>query len=346
MLGCLPAPPDLPPSPTQAPVVWEQPAPGVAAVPAVLATPDGAFVLAWEGHEGERRVVRAARREPSGEWGTAVRLDADADGEGREPRLAGGAEGRVLAAWQGVHAGSPIVLAAVSADAGRTWLPDRPVSDRAGAATLPAVAVDPDGRMFVAWEDRTDGERDLRLLRSTDSGASWEPSIRVDSDAAGRASSFHPALATPGSGVVLVLWWDDRNGLSDLFVRRSSDAGVTWAGPEVRLDDGPAGATVSHAARWSPAPVSDTVTVRWEEVDAAGIARLRERASPDRGATWGVVRSAEGGEPSAPGGDTVWAVSAAGDTLIVRLQPGAAGPELRATIRSARARADPAGGPG
>jgi len=202
---------------------------------------------------------------------------------------------------------------------------------------MPSLAADPAGDVFAAWEDGRDGDRDIRVSRSIDGGLTWEPSRRADSDAAGMASSFHPQWRSPANDVALVLWWDDRDGLSDLYVRRSTDGGVTWAGPEVRLDEGPPGATVSHEARWEPDAAGAKVRhlrVSWEEADPRREPQRFRRESTDGGATW---LPAVPVPPGGPDASALRGVSAGRDTLLVQVQPGADGNELRAMLRRSAA---------
>jgi hypothetical protein len=199
--------------------------------------------------------------------------------------------------------------------------------------------MDPEGRLLAAWEDGRDGDRDVRVSRSLDGGVTWEASRRADSDPPGAASSFHPQWCGAGHDVLLLLWWDDRNGLSDLYVRRSTDGGATWAGPEVRLDGGLPGASASHAGRWEgPGPgmvgKEPRVAVTWEEQDPARGMQEFLRESPDGGVSWlpAVAMPRPNPDPAA-----VRVLSAEGDTLIVRPRPSSDGDELRATLRRAAA---------
>ncbi len=324
MLGCVPPPPE-PPSPPLALAAWEQVslAGGTPAAPAVVAAADGAFVLAWESRDGPACELLVARRAAGGAWGSPVRLDDDPAASPLEPRLAAGPDGRVVAAWQVADDG---VRVRESPDGGRTWRPSRPAAD-GGPATLPAVLVDSRGRTVVAWEDRRDGDRDIRVRILGDG----EPraSVRAGTDRAGAASSFHPGLAAPAPDILLVLWWDDRSGLSDLYVRRSTDGGAGWDGPEVRLDPGPPGASASHAARFAEVG-TEAVVVAWEEVGPTGGTRVLQRRSADLGATWHAAEASAAGLPDPA---EARAVSAAGDTLLVRVRPGPDGPELESLLR-------------
>ena len=346
MLGSAPAPPE-PPSPPLGLLTWERLGASAAAAPVLVAPSGGGFVLAWESRADGDLAIRVSRREPgsAGAWSAPTRLDAESTPSAPavclEPRLAAGPAGLLVAAWQEGGDGTAGIRARASRDAGRTWSPGAEVvSDGPGPATMPALAADSTGRVFVAWEDGRDGDRDVRVSRSLDGGLTWEPSRRADSDAPGTANSFHPQWLAPGRDAALVLWWDDRDGLSDLYVRRSTDGGATWAGPEVRLDPGDPGAAASHEARWetsepvAPGDAGRALRVTWEELDPRRGAQRFQRESTDGGVTWlpAVVLP-----PANLGTSITRAVSADGDTLVVRAQPAEDGNELRATLRRAAA---------
>ena len=69
---------------------------------------------------------------------------------------------------------------------------------------MSSLAVDGLGRLYVAWEDTRAGDRDLWLVASDDGGVTWEPELRIDSDAAGSGVSYHPQLLVWNDGTVLV----------------------------------------------------------------------------------------------------------------------------------------------
>ncbi len=70
--------------------------------------------------------------------------------------------------------------------------------------------------------------------RSTDGGATWTPDRRLT-----RAPgiSLRPSLAVEG-GDVAVVWWDSRDGDTEIYAKRSTDAGRTWS-PDARLTRSP-----------------------------------------------------------------------------------------------------------
>jgi hypothetical protein len=147
---------------------------------------------------------------------------------------------------------------------------------------MPAIAANRSGRVWVVWEDRRDGARDIRCNRSTDAGLTWwSEDRRLDSDAAGAGVSYHPQVAVREDGIVIVCWWDERDGLADLYVRRSPDGGETWPDAELRLDPGPAGEAASRGAHLVVA--GDHAAIAWEEIRGASPAAIYVSPSLGRG---------------------------------------------------------------
>ena len=317
------APPPMPP-PEGARLGLELPAEGLAGTSAapVLAVGDGgAFLLAWEQRaDGEADIV--FRRREAGAPGVpgrvcappdqtrlvepVLRLDTDAPGASRsiEPRIAAGPKGLVIVAWQDNRGGADHIRVNRSTDGGRSFgdhdvAPDslaRSSSPAPGLATMPALAVDHDGRAYVAWEDRRSGERDIYFARSLDGGASWLPALRVDSDPAGTGISYHPQIVAWAGGTVLVCWWDERDGLSDVYVRRSTDGGASWTRPETRLDSGKSGRAPSHDVAVESR--GNSVTLTWVEGREGSVnpthpssRKVASRTSKDRGASWRALGS-------------------------------------------------------
>ncbi|HMB67910.1 MAG TPA: sialidase family protein, partial [bacterium] len=207
---------------------------GRPSAPAAAALPDGTALLVWESRrEGAQADILFSRREPGpeGGWlGEPFRLDTDPPGAVRslEPRIAVGQGETVHVAWQSARDGEDDILVRRSPDGGRSWAPEiRVDGDPPGASlsSMPALAADRRGRVYVAWEDQRNGDRDIYLARSTDGGATFRPEVRVDADEPGAGVSYHPDLLCWDDGTVLVFWRDERDGLADVYLRRSTDAG-------------------------------------------------------------------------------------------------------------------------
>jgi hypothetical protein len=158
---------------------------------------------------------------------------------------------------------------------------------------MASLAVDADGRVTVVGEDLRSGRRDLWMIRSVDAGRTWEEERRVDSDPAGAGTSYHPQLVVGDDGSALVVWWDERDGLADVYARRL-DADGTWDGPERRLDPGAPGEANSRDVALSV--WGHTVSVAWEDGQRDLSGNVVVRTSTDDGRTWGKLRAVGVGE--------------------------------------------------
>ena len=166
--------------------------------------------------------------------------------------LAVDSAGALDVAWTDSHLGrSPVqrVLFSRSMDGGATWsVPERisSASDRSAAA--PVVLPGPNGRVAVAYLhfgslDRTT----LRVVRSSDSGATWSRPVRVAGYEGGsvlgiRADAGLAGTARPGTGRLELAWQAHGRGFdtSDLFTSRSGDGGASWSRPRrLRAGSGP-----------------------------------------------------------------------------------------------------------
>jgi predicted amidohydrolase len=77
--------------------------------------------------------------------------------------------------------------------------------------------------LFVAWQDNRLGNNDIFFTTSFDGGGSFAPAERVDDTGAGVSGQTRPALALARRGkrrLCYVVWEDDRNGTSDIYLAR------------------------------------------------------------------------------------------------------------------------------
>ena len=185
-----------------------------------------------------------------------------------------------------MKSGMPDVFLNRSTDAGATWMPidlrlpaKFPGVTPCGGANVAASGSD----VYVVWQDGCNGLPDIYLRASTDSGATFGPEVRLDTDALGAGNSAPPEIVCNGKTVV-VAWPDSRNGQFDVRMNRSGDGGLTWLAADVRLDtDLPAGGANSVPVRL--AITGTDVYAVWSD-NRAGAQDIRMNRSTDGGATW------------------------------------------------------------
>ena len=149
--------------------------------------------------------------------------------------LAVGPNNRIHLAWADKSSGTWDIYYAYSADGGVTFSKPAPVDSKAtGAARgYPALALGPNGRMHIAWEDKRNGNWDIYCAHS-DNGETFSSPVQLNDDET-RFDQARPALAVGRDGGVHLAWQDNRNGDWDIYYARSTDGGDSFAA-NLRID--------------------------------------------------------------------------------------------------------------
>ncbi|MBI5204308.1 MAG: exo-alpha-sialidase, partial [Nitrospirae bacterium] len=89
---------------------------------------------------------------------------------------------------------------------------------------------------YVAWQDDTLGNNDIFMKKSTDNGLTWV--WQQISNNAGNSQS--PVLAVDNTNAIYVAWQDDTltPGNSDIFMKKSTDNGLTWVWQQISNNAG------------------------------------------------------------------------------------------------------------
>ncbi|MGH9070276.1 MAG: sialidase family protein, partial [Acidimicrobiales bacterium] len=76
----------------------------------------------------------------------------------------------------------------------------------------PALAIDHQGRLFVAWTDARHGSADILFRRSTDTRRTWTSPLRLNDDPVGDgATQYLPQLSVSPNGRIDAVFLDRRN---------------------------------------------------------------------------------------------------------------------------------------
>jgi len=126
--------------------------------------------------------------------------------------------------WHDTRDGNAEIYYKNSTDGGNTWSVDMRLSNTSGLSYVPSVAVS-GSFVHVAWYDSTAGNWEIYYKRSTDGGISWGADTRLTNDP---ANSTYPYLGVSGS-VVHLVWTDRRNGTDNIYYKRSTNGGTSWA---------------------------------------------------------------------------------------------------------------------
>ncbi len=226
-------------------------------------------------------------------WSTDVRLDTGAAGafDSVQPALAWSGTD-VFSVWGDFRGPvDPVdfrqTFSNASTSSGLTWnTVDRRVNPGQDDDSFNlSLRVTPAGVVAV-WEAiyNTLRGRHIWSSISRDRGASWGTVLQVDSGPTGAVAST-PDVALGAGGRVYVVWRDNRNGSPDIYLRFSTDGGVSWSGRDVRLDTDTAGAHASEEPSVS-ADTDGNVYVAWQDVRTGTSYDIYSNRSTDHGATW------------------------------------------------------------
>ncbi|MDP3277387.1 MAG: MopE-related protein [Deltaproteobacteria bacterium] len=248
---------------------------------------DGTSTLAiafMDQRNGQSDIYLARSTNDGTSWGTEMRLDRDAMGLSASINpVLGFAGTRVSTVWGDIRSttlGVRELWTTVSNNSAGSFAGESRANMSTGDVLNLRVALLPSGPVVAVWEELLpDRSRQIRFARSVNGSAPWTDG-RIDRGPAGNRAQ-EPVIAVGMGNDVFVAWSDTRNGLGDVYLSRSTDAGVTWS-PEVRVDSDTAGARDSRGVSLA-ADTAGNVYVVWQDARTGRSFDIYGRASNDRG---------------------------------------------------------------
>jgi hypothetical protein len=192
-------------------------------------TVSGSIVnVVWEDYRDGNYEIYFKRSTDDGiNWGADTRLTNNT-AYSEYPSVA--VSGSVVhVVWQDTRDGNNEIYYKRSTDAGISWGADTRLTNNPAGSVYPSVAVS-GSIVHVVWNDTRDGNYEIYYKRSTDGGVSWGAEIRLTNNI---FFSEAPSVAVSGP-IVHVVWFDNRDGIDQIYYKRSTDAGISW-GEDTRL---------------------------------------------------------------------------------------------------------------
>ena len=193
------------------------------------------------------------------------------------PDIAVDSSGYLHLVWADRTPGEFNIYYKKSMDKGATWTAGQKLSWNSGGGIGPSIAVDASDNLHLVWYNYIDLNDEIFYKKSTDGGVTWTPSRRLTWNSGG---SDVPTIAVDPSGYLHVVWEDATPLNKEIFYKKSTDGGDTWAANKrLTWNSG------NSAAATITADLSGNLHVVWYD-NTPGDYEIYYIKSADGGAAW------------------------------------------------------------
>jgi hypothetical protein len=228
----------------------------------------------WEDEYENHIEIHYKRSTDNGiNWGTDIRLTNNDTSFSRYPSfVVSGSNLHIV--FTDNRDGNYEIYYKKSTDSGISWGIDTRLTNSIAGNWTSSIAVS-GSVIHVVWYGWNNGDPEIYYKRSTNSGITWEPEIRLTNEP---GFSLIPSIAVSGS-IVHIVWIDTRDGNFEVYYKHSTDGGLTW-GTDYRLTN-----NVADSESPSIAVSGSNVHIVWPD-DRDSNFEIYYKCSTDGGKTW------------------------------------------------------------
>ena len=173
---------------------------GIAYQPQIAVDSSGNALAVWRQSDGTRDNIWANRFDGSN-WGNAVLIETNNDGDADSPQIAIDSSGNAVAVWRQSDGARDNIWA--NRFDGSSWGSAALIeTDNTGSTYQPQIAVDSNGNALAVWAQSGGTRVNIRANRFN--GSNWGNAVLIETNNDGDADS--PQIAIDSSGNALVVW--------------------------------------------------------------------------------------------------------------------------------------------
>src|SRR6476660_7779200 len=184
-------------------------------------------------------------------------------------------EKSVILVWQDNSTGNDEIYLRKSYDGGITFGNATNLSDNVGNSQSPQIQA-LGNITFVVWQDNSTGNDEIYLRKSSDGGITFGNATNL-SDNVGNSQS--PQIQALGN-ITFVVWQDNSTGNDEIYLRKSSDGGITFGGKKNLSDN------VGNSQSPQIQALGNITFVVWQD-NSTGNDEIYLRKSSNAGSTFG-----------------------------------------------------------
>jgi hypothetical protein len=181
---------------------------GEAFEPEIDAGPDGSINIAWEDTAPGATSIMFARSTDGGQtFSDPVRV-SQGDDAAAQAHIAVDGSDRIFVVWIQNSGGDPQAFFSRSTDAGASFSEPVNVSNAPGGTIEKVIVAAHQNTVYVAYNDRDRGDRQVYLVTSTDAGASFSEPEQVSQADRSRGQAHSAAMVVDSRGRLHLAWID------------------------------------------------------------------------------------------------------------------------------------------
>jgi hypothetical protein len=199
-------------------------------------------------------------------------------GSSVSPAIATDSNNHIHVVWHEGVPGSYEIYYKKSTNGGTSWSTKR-LTYNSGDSYSPAITVDSNNQIHVAWTDRTPGNWEIYYKKSTNGGATWTAKRLTYNS----GSSSNPAIAAGSNNHIQVVWEDKTHGNTEIYYKKSTNGGGAWTTKRLSYNSG-----VSTGPDIA-VDLNNNLHVAWMDYTPIN-AEIYNKRSTDGGASWTTTR--------------------------------------------------------